>query len=225
MRAAALPQADIRARMDRMYRPQTLVYDLTRKYYLLGRDRLIDGLDARPGEIVLEVGCGTGRNLVRIGRRYPGVALLGVDAAAPMLATARRALRRNRLAGRARLARGVAERLDLEALFRLARPADHVVDLLHALHGRRPGGGRSRPRSGRCGPAGGCTWSTSATAPACRVGRGTCSRPGCAASASATGPRSRRRSTGSRPRASAEHRREDLAGRYAVLHRFTKAAA
>jgi S-adenosylmethionine-diacylgycerolhomoserine-N-methlytransferase len=123
----ALPSDDVRARMDRMYRPQTLIYDLTRKPYLLGRDRLIAGLGAAPGETVLEVGCGTGRNLVLIGRRYPGVGLLGVDAAEPMLATAGRSLARAGLAGRARLARGVAERLDLEGLFGWPGPVDHVV--------------------------------------------------------------------------------------------------
>jgi len=83
MRAGpALPPGDILARMDRMYRPQALIYDLTRKCYLLGRDRLIDGVEAGPGEIVLEVGCGTGRNLVALGRLYPGVRLHGLDAAA-----------------------------------------------------------------------------------------------------------------------------------------------
>ena len=30
--------------MDRIYRHQRHIYDPTRKYYLLGRDRLIDGL-------------------------------------------------------------------------------------------------------------------------------------------------------------------------------------
>ena len=32
-----------------MYRPQKHIYDLTRSYYLLGRDRLIAELDAQPG--------------------------------------------------------------------------------------------------------------------------------------------------------------------------------
>lgn len=224
MHSATLPQADIRARMDRMYRPQTLVYDLTRKYYLLGRDRLIDGLDARPGEIVLEVGCGTGRNLVRTGRRYPGVALLGVDAAAPMLATARRALRRHRLTGRARLARGVAERLDLEALFRLARPVDHVVvsytlsmvdDPAAAIGAAvavlRPGGRLHLVDFGD--GAGLPAWARHLLAAWLRR-FGVRHRP----EVEATLDRLAIEGVGA-------CRREDLAGRYAVLHRFTKAAA
>ena len=40
------PAADIRAAHGRMYRPQKHIYDLTRSYYLLGRDRLIAELDA-----------------------------------------------------------------------------------------------------------------------------------------------------------------------------------
>ena len=32
------------ALMDRIYRRQRHVYDVTRKYYLLGRDELIEGL-------------------------------------------------------------------------------------------------------------------------------------------------------------------------------------
>jgi S-adenosylmethionine-diacylgycerolhomoserine-N-methlytransferase len=150
---AGLATGDIRARMDRMYRPQVPIYDLTRKHYLLGRDRLIDGIGVNPGEIVLEVGCGTGRNLVRIAKRYPGTGLLGVDAAAPMLAAAERAVRRHGFAGRVRLARGIAETLDPGELFALARPVDHVVfsytlsmvddpewALRRALAALRPGG-------------------------------------------------------------------------------------
>ncbi len=58
--------------MDGIYRWQRWIYDLTRKYYLLGRDRLIADLDAADGASVLEIGWGTGRNLVAAARRYPG---------------------------------------------------------------------------------------------------------------------------------------------------------
>ena len=81
-------------RMDRMYRYQRYVYDATRKYYLFGRDTMIGGLGVQPGQSVLEVGCGTGRNMVLIGRRYPRARLDGFDISREMLATAERNLAR-----------------------------------------------------------------------------------------------------------------------------------
>ncbi|MBB6178612.1 class I SAM-dependent methyltransferase [Pseudorhizobium flavum] len=77
-------------RMDRMYRHQRHIYDLTRKYYLLGRDRAIEGLQLPSGGRLLEVGCGTGRNLLAAHRRYPDARLYGLDISAEMLASARR---------------------------------------------------------------------------------------------------------------------------------------
>ncbi|ASP52095.1 class I SAM-dependent methyltransferase [Sinorhizobium meliloti] len=80
--------------MDRMYRYQRYIYDFTRKYYLFGRDTLIRELNPPPGASVLEVGCGTGRNLAVIGDLYPGARLFGLDISAEMLATAKAKLRR-----------------------------------------------------------------------------------------------------------------------------------
>lgn len=114
------------ARMERMYRPQRAIYDLTRRFYLLGRDRLVDGVPARPGDRVLEIGCGTGRNLLRLGRRVPDLLLCGVDPAASMLAFARRRLERANLGGRVRLVHGVAERIEPERDFGVAA-FDHVI--------------------------------------------------------------------------------------------------
>ncbi|WP_298465744.1 methyltransferase domain-containing protein [uncultured Erythrobacter sp.] len=80
------------ALMDSVYRGQRHFYDLTRKYYLFGRDTLIDGLDARPGMRVLEVACGTGRNLSKIGKKWPVVRLFGLDISEEMLKNARKAV-------------------------------------------------------------------------------------------------------------------------------------
>lgn len=75
-------------RMDRQYRYQRHVYDLTRKYYLLGRDRLLKNLAADHGQSVLEVGCGTGRNLEHMAHLYPRARLYGLDISKAMLETA-----------------------------------------------------------------------------------------------------------------------------------------
>ena len=58
--------------MDRMYRRQRHIYDLSRKYYLIGRDEAIARLKPAPGDGVLEIGCGTGRNLIKAARAYRG---------------------------------------------------------------------------------------------------------------------------------------------------------
>ncbi len=50
--------------MNRTYRFQRHFYDFTRKYYILGRDRLIEQLNAGPADRILEIGCATGRNLI-----------------------------------------------------------------------------------------------------------------------------------------------------------------
>lgn len=91
--------------MDRVYRLQSRfgIYDATRKYYLVGRDPMIEGLDVPAGGTVLEIGCGTGRNLVSVARRYPGTKLFGVDISREMLSAAGKAVLGSGLAGRVRL--------------------------------------------------------------------------------------------------------------------------
>jgi S-adenosylmethionine-diacylgycerolhomoserine-N-methlytransferase len=49
--------ADAAVRMDRQYRWQRHIYDVTRMPYLLGRDRLITELDPPFRAHILEIGC------------------------------------------------------------------------------------------------------------------------------------------------------------------------
>lgn len=77
-------------RMDRQYRYQRHLYDLTRKYYLFGRDRLLKQIPAEAGQSILEVGCGTGRNIEHMARLYPHARFFGLDISKEMLETAHR---------------------------------------------------------------------------------------------------------------------------------------
>jgi len=103
--------------MDSIYRRQRHIYDASRKFYLLGRDRLIDDLAPPEGGSVLEIACGTGRNLIRIARRYPGRACFGLDVSSAMLETARRSVARAALSDRIALAQADATDFDPQALF------------------------------------------------------------------------------------------------------------
>lgn len=103
--------------LDRNYRYQRHVYDLTREYYLLGRRRLIAGLDPPLNGSVIEIGCGTALNLIRAQRRFPSSNYFGVDLSRMMLETADAALKRHGLSGRVKLALGDATNFDPWALF------------------------------------------------------------------------------------------------------------
>jgi S-adenosylmethionine-diacylgycerolhomoserine-N-methlytransferase len=103
--------------MDDVYRLQRHIYDLTRKYYLIGRDRLIDELDLAAGGTVVEIGCGTGRNLIRAARRWPRATFHGIDISEAMLETARARVGRAGLTERVRLGQGDAAALDTLSLF------------------------------------------------------------------------------------------------------------
>ena len=88
-----LPDAQSEAHaglMDGMYRYQRHIYDLTRKYYLLGRDKAIRSLGVPKGGTLLEVGCGTGRNLAIAHRHFPDARLYGLDISQEMLISARK---------------------------------------------------------------------------------------------------------------------------------------
>jgi len=103
--------------MDRVYRHQRHFYDATRKYYLLGRDPMIAGLMPPANGSILEIGCGTGRNLVMAGAAYPTTKLYGIDISNEMLTTARKKVMAAGLGERTELAYADAAKFDPSALF------------------------------------------------------------------------------------------------------------
>lgn len=103
--------------MDRMYRFQRHIYDATRRFYLLGRDRLIAELGVPAGGTVLEIGCGTGRNLVKVAKAYPESRVFGIDISDEMLKTAASAIWKSSLTDRVRIAQGDARHFDANAKF------------------------------------------------------------------------------------------------------------
>lgn len=111
--------------MDSMYRYQRYFYDVTRKYYLLGRDKLLDRIELLPGQTVAEIGCGTGRNLEILARRYPHNSFYGLDASEEMLRTARSKIEKAKL-DNVSFQTALAEDLDHQETFGLGEPFDVI---------------------------------------------------------------------------------------------------
>lgn len=105
--------------MDATYALHRHFYDFTRKFYLLGRDRLIRDLNPPSGGTVLEVGCGTARNLIVAARHWPEARFLGFDISEAMLETARGSVEKNGLSDKIALAQADAGAFDVTRLFGL----------------------------------------------------------------------------------------------------------
>jgi S-adenosylmethionine-diacylgycerolhomoserine-N-methlytransferase len=105
--ADAAWRAEATRRMNRMYRWQRYIYDATRRYYLLGRDRLIAGLRPGAGQSILDA-------------RF-----FGIDVSTEMLTSATTAISRHGLTQRIRIAHGDGTAFDPQALFGM-QSFDHV---------------------------------------------------------------------------------------------------
>jgi len=78
------------ASLDRYYRWHAHFYDATRWAFLFGRKAVIRlaAKQLQPRRI-LEVGCGTGKNLAELARIFPDAEIVGLDLSAEMLSKAR----------------------------------------------------------------------------------------------------------------------------------------
>jgi S-adenosylmethionine-diacylgycerolhomoserine-N-methlytransferase len=122
--------------LEGYYRLHARIYDATRWSFLFGRTAILReaAAVARPARI-LEVGCGTGKNLVNLCRLFPQAEVTGVDLSETMLAVARR--KTAPLGSRVRLLHGAYDP---------AFPNDRAWDLIlfsYALSMFNPGFGKA----------------------------------------------------------------------------------
>jgi S-adenosylmethionine-diacylgycerolhomoserine-N-methlytransferase len=135
-----------RAFLNKYYGISRHFYDLTRKYYLFGRDLILDQLLEEDWTRIVDVGVGTGRNLRILRSRRPHADYGGVDASDEMLQHTRER------APWAKLVHGFAEDVDLTQVFDGQRPdrvlfsyclsmvSDPVAALRNARRALAPGG-------------------------------------------------------------------------------------
>lgn len=82
------------ASIERYYRFHAGIYDATRWSFLFGRSVLIEKIARHlmTAAHILEVGCGTGKNLIRLCRYFPTAEITALDISAAMLKRARKNL-------------------------------------------------------------------------------------------------------------------------------------
>ena len=87
-----------KAELNTYYRMHAPIYDLTRWAFLFGRNKLVrylaNNLSGRRPKTILDVGCGTGKNVIALARAVPDAEIIGCDLSDAKLAKARDAVKR-----------------------------------------------------------------------------------------------------------------------------------
>lgn len=77
-------------KVENYYRFHSRFYDVTRWSFLFGRKAIVNTIpDLPPQPRIMEVGCGTGKNLELLAHYFPDAQILGVDLSDEMLEIAR----------------------------------------------------------------------------------------------------------------------------------------
>jgi S-adenosylmethionine-diacylgycerolhomoserine-N-methlytransferase len=144
--ASPSPDALGLAGLEGFYRWHARIYDWTRPFLLFGRGAAADAVEARPGHLVLDVGCGTGVNLPRLAAA--GASVVGIECTDAMRRRALARVGRSPLAGRIVLDRrpygmhsGYAGRVNRMLFsYSLSMIPPFVTVLERARRDLRPGG-------------------------------------------------------------------------------------
>lgn len=76
--------------LENYYRLHAPIYDITRWSFLFGRDEIIKMIPNLPDQPdILEIGCGTGKNLKHLEAQFSNAGILGLDLSEEMLNIAR----------------------------------------------------------------------------------------------------------------------------------------
>jgi S-adenosylmethionine-diacylgycerolhomoserine-N-methlytransferase len=128
------------------YRWNAPIYDWTRPFILWGRSAVLHGLDVRPRQHVLDVGCGTGWSLVRL--LAAGADVTAIEPCVSMRRQAEAKIGRHRRAGRASFChtpfgaddqhRASADRVLFSYSLSMIPPFQEAIDA--AYESLRPGG-------------------------------------------------------------------------------------
>ena len=83
------------AAMQSYYTLHAQIYDSTRWTFLFGRDRILQLLPLPKDTtgLIVEVGCGTGYNLIQLAKQYPKAQLCGIDTSTDMIAQSEKKMR------------------------------------------------------------------------------------------------------------------------------------
>lgn len=92
--AQSSPEQATQQKLSEYYKLHSKIYDISRWFFLFGRSSLMKKLvaNAITPNVILEVGCGTGKNLKLLSKLYPKSILMGMDLSTNMLSIAQKKL-------------------------------------------------------------------------------------------------------------------------------------
>lgn len=77
------------SQLEPFYRIHAKFYNVTRRFFLVDRQKAIERLDIQPGHVIIDYGCGTGLNIPFLLQKTAPERIIGIDYTSAMLEVAR----------------------------------------------------------------------------------------------------------------------------------------